>query len=141
MAVGRPPRLSMFGESKMKSHAIVLFITVILAPTLFFETSLAHSQCGSGPYKVVRKTGCLVRGDEPGEVWLVQKDGEIYGLESGEIALNAHLGHKVIVTGHVLPEAKEEPREEVHKENRNGKRESADFHVRTLKLLSKSCTR
>jgi hypothetical protein len=43
------------------------------------------------------------------EVWLAQKDGRIYGLESSKIDRNAHLGHKVIVTGYVLPESKEEP--------------------------------
>jgi hypothetical protein len=124
----------------MKSQAIVLLITVMLAPNLVLDTGLAQAQSGGGPSKVVRITGCLVRGDEPGEVWLAQKDGEIYGLESEEIALNAHLGHKVVVTGYVLPEAKEGVGEAAHKENRNGKRESADFRVRTLKLISKSCT-
>jgi hypothetical protein len=130
----------MFVESKMKSHAIVLLITVMLARSLVLDTALAQAPSGGGPSKDVRITGCLVRGDEPGEVWLAQKDGEIYGLESGEIALNAHLGQKVVVMGYVLPEAKEEVGEEAHKKNRNGKRESADFHVRTLKLISKSCT-
>ena len=124
----------------MKSHAIVLIITVILAPSLVLDTGLAQTQSGRGPSKIVRITGCLVRGDEPGEVWLAQEDGEIYGLESGKIDLNAHLGHKVMVTGYVLPEAKEEVGEEAQKENRTGKRESADFRVRALKMTGKSCT-
>ena len=35
---------------------------------------------------------------------LAEKDGTIYGLESSKIELIAHLGHKVIVRGYVLPE-------------------------------------
>jgi hypothetical protein len=60
------------------------------------------------------------------EVWLAQKDGRIYGLESPKIDRNAHLGHKVIVTGYVLLESKEEAGEEAQKQNKTGKRETAD---------------
>jgi hypothetical protein len=73
-----------------------------VVPTLVFASSLG---LGTGRAQV---TGCLVKGDEPKEVWLAQKDGRIYGLESSKIELNAHLGHKVIVRGYVLPEGKEE---------------------------------
>jgi hypothetical protein len=124
----------------MKRHAIVLFITLMLAPSLVLDAGLAQTQSGREPSKVVRITGCLVRGDEPGEVWLAQREGRIYGLEGGKIDLNAHLGHKVMVTGYLLPEGKEEAGEEAQKENRTGKRESADFRVRMLKMISKSCT-
>jgi hypothetical protein len=85
-------------------------------------------------------TGCLVKGDEPGEVWFAQKNGRIYGLEGGKIDLNAHLGQKVVVTGHVLPEGKEMAAEETQKENKASKHETADFCVRMLKMISKSCT-
>ena len=33
-------------------------------------------------------TGCLLKGDEPKEVWLAEKSGRIYGLESSKIDLN-----------------------------------------------------
>jgi hypothetical protein len=56
--------------------------------------------------KVVSLTGCLMKGDEPSEVWLEEKGGKIYGLESSQIKLTEHLGHKVTVTGHVLAEGK-----------------------------------
>jgi hypothetical protein len=82
----------------------------------------------------------LVKGDEPKEVWLAQKDGRIYGLETSKIELNAHLGHKVIVTGYVLPEGKEEPGDEMRKENKASKRGTADFRVLTLKMISTTCT-
>ena len=58
----------------------------------------------------------------------------------GKIDLNAHLGQKVSVTGYVLPEGKEEAAEEAQKENKAGKRETADFRVGVLKMISKSCT-
>jgi hypothetical protein len=110
-------------------------------PSMVLDTGLAETHSGKGSSKAVRITGCLVKGDEPGEVWLAQKDGKIYGLEGREIDLNAHLGHRVIVTGYVLPEGKEEAGEDAQKETRTSNGESADFRVRTLKVISKSCTR
>jgi hypothetical protein len=86
------------------------------------------------------RSPCLVRGDEPKEVWLAEKSGRIYGLESSKIELNAHLGHKVIVRGYVLPEGKEGAGEEAQRQNKTGKRETADFHVLTLKMISTTCT-
>ena len=100
----------------MKSHAIVLFIALMFMPSMVLDTGLAETHSGKGSSKAVRITGCLVKGDEPGEVWLAQKDGKIYGLEGGEIDLNAHLGHRVIVTGYVLPEGKEEAGEDTQKD-------------------------
>ena len=85
-----------------------LFATLVFASSLGLGAGLAQTQSGKEPPKAVSVTGCLVKGDEPKEVWLAQKDGRIYGLESSKIELNAHLGHKVIVRGYVLPEGKEE---------------------------------
>ena len=124
----------------MTSHLIILFIALILVPGLRLETGFARARSANEPSRALLITGCLVKGDEPGEVWLAQKNGRIYGLEGGKIDLNAHLGQKVIVTGYVLPEGKEEATEEAHKENKAGKHETADFRVRLLKVLSKSCT-
>jgi len=101
----------------LKSHAIVLFITLMFMPSIVLDTGLSAK---SGSRK---------------------KMGKIYGLEGGKIDLNANLGHRVIVTGYVLPEGKEEAGEDAQKETRTSKGESADFRVRTLKVISKSCTR
>jgi hypothetical protein len=128
------------GNVKMKNFIVVLFITLMVVPSLVLNTGLAQPQSGRESPKVVQITGCLVKGDEPGEVWLAQKDGRIYGLEGETIDLNAHLGQKVMVTGYVLPEGKDGTGEETQKENKAGKRESADFRVRTLKMISKTCT-
>jgi hypothetical protein len=126
----------------MKSYAIALFFSVMLPPSMFLQTGHVQTHAAKEQFKVVQITGCLVKGDEPGEVWLAQSDGMIYGLEGGgKIDLNAHLGQKVMVTGSVQSEAKEVAGEEAQKENKAGKRESADFRVRMLRTISKSCTR
>jgi hypothetical protein len=118
-----------------------LFASLVFASSLSLGAGLAQTQSGKEPPKAVSVTGCLVRGDEPKEVWLAEKNGTIYGLESSKIELNSHLGHKVIVRGYVLPEGKkEEAGEEAQKQNKTGKRETADFHVLTLKMISRTCT-
>ena len=68
---------------------------------------------------------CLVKGDEPKEVWLAQKEGRIYGLESSKIELNAHLGHKVHCDGPRPARGKEEAGEEAQKKNKTGKHAAA----------------
>jgi hypothetical protein len=123
----------------MKSPSVKLLATLVFASSLGLGAGLAQTQSGKELPKAVSVTGCLVKGDEPKEVWLAQKDGRIYGLESSKIDLNAHLGHKVIVTGYVLPESKEEAGEEAQKQNKTGKRETADFRVLTLKMISRTC--
>jgi len=117
-----------------------LFAALIFASSLGLRTGLAQTPSGKEPPKAISVTGCLVKGDEPKEVWLAEKDGTIYGLVSSKIELNAHLGHRVTVSGYVLPEGKEEAGEEAQKQNKTGKRETADFHVLTLKMISTTCT-
>ncbi len=123
----------------MKSPSVKLLATLVFASSLGLGAGLAQTQSGKELPKAVSVTGCLVKGDEPNEVWLAEKDGTIYGLESSKIELNAHLGHKVIVTGYVPPEGKEEPGDETHKQNKASKRETADFRVLTLKMISTTC--
>ena len=124
----------------MKSPSVKLLATLVFASSLGLGAGLAQTQSDKELPKAVSVTGCLVKGDEPKEVWLAEKDGRIYGLETSKIDLNAHLGHKVIVTGYVLPESKEEAGEEAQKQNKTGKRETADFRVLTLKMISRTCT-
>ena len=132
--------ITSYGENKMKGPSMKLFATLVFASSLGLRIGLAQTQSGKKRPKAVSVTGCLVKGDEPKEVWLAEKDGRIYGLESSKIELNAHLGHKVIVRGYVLPEGKAEAGEEAQKQNKTGKRETADFHVLTLKMISTTCT-
>src|SRR5712692_5576412 len=136
----RTEEMTFCGENKMKSPSVKLFATLVFASSLGLGAGLAQTQSGKELPKAVSVTGCLVKGDEPKEVWLAEKDGTIYGLESSKIELNAHLGHKVIVRGYVLSEGKEEAGDEAQKQNKTGKRETADFHVLTLKMISTTCT-
>jgi hypothetical protein len=129
------------GENEMKSPSVKLLATLVFASSLGLGAELAQTQSDKELPKAVSLRGCLVKGDEPKEVWLAQKDGRIYGLESSKIELNAHLGHKVIVTGYVLPEGQEESGDETHKQNKASKREIADFRVLTLKMISTTCIR
>ncbi len=124
----------------MRTQLTTLSIALILLHGLHLETGFGQSQSAKEPSKAVLMTGCLVKGDEPGEVWLAQKNGRIYGLEGGKTDLNVHLGQKVMVKGYILPEGKEKPAEEAKNENKAGKHETADFRVRMLKIISKSCT-
>ena len=89
----------------MKSPSVKLLATLVFASSLGLGAGLAQTQSGKELPKAVSVTGCLVKGDEPKEVWLAEKDGTIYGLESSKIELNAHLGHKVMVRDHVNSEA------------------------------------
>jgi hypothetical protein len=125
-------------RNKMRSPSMMLVATLVFGSGLGLWTGFAQTQSGKELPKAISVTGCLVKGDEPKEVWLAQKDGTIYGLESSKIELNAHLGHKVIVTGYVLPAGKEEAGE--GKQNKTSKRETADFRVFTLKMISRTCT-
>jgi hypothetical protein len=125
----------------MKSLSTKLFAIVVLVLGLGLTVPSGRAQTKSSKRSanVVSATGCLIKGDEAGEVWLEEKDGTIYGLESSKIKLAAHLGHEVTVTGNVLPEGKEEAGEEAHEQNKTGKHEAADFRVRTLKMISATC--
>jgi hypothetical protein len=111
---------------------------LMVVSVLSLDNGVAQTRSAKEP-RTVFITGCLIRGDEAGDVWLAQKNGRIYGLVGGKIDLNGHLGQKVLVEGYILPEGKEEPAEEAQKENKAGKRESADLRVRMLKTISKSC--
>jgi hypothetical protein len=124
----------------MKTASMMLFATLVFASALSRRTGFAQTQSGKEPPKAVSVTGCLVKGDEPKDVWLAEKGGTIYGLESSAIDLNAHLGHKVVVTGYILPEGKEESGSETHKESKASKRETADLRVLTLKMIGRTCT-
>ena len=123
----------------MKSTSMKVFAILVLVSSLGLRIGFAQSQSAKDPPKAVSVTGCLVRGDEPKEVWLAEKDGRIYGLESSKIELNAHLGQRVIVRGYVLPEGKKEAGEDAQKQNKTGKGETADFYVLTLKMISANC--
>ena len=124
----------------MKSSWTKSFASVVFASSLCLSTGLAQTRSSKELPKAVSVTGCLVKGDEPNEVWLAEKNGTIYGLESSKIELNAHLGHKVIVRGYVLPVGRKEAGEGAQKKNKTVKSETADFRVLALKMINTQCT-
>jgi hypothetical protein len=66
-------------------------LVMVFASSLGLGAGLAQTQSGKELPKAVSVTGCLVKGDEPKEVWLAQKDGRIYGLENSKIESSEQL--------------------------------------------------
>ena len=87
--------------------------------------------------QAVTVTGCLQKGDEPGEYSLKSEDGKLYGLHSKTVDLSKHLGHKVTVTGTKIREKNEQKEEHEKKEAGGG--EYADLRVTNLKHVSEAC--
>src|SRR2546423_11834534 len=66
--------------------------------------------------KAVTVTGCLQKGDEPGEYAITGADGKAYGVRSTTVKLADHLNHKVTITGKTAKENEKEKHEnEEHK--------------------------
>jgi hypothetical protein len=87
-------------------------------------------------------TGCLQKGDEPGEFSIQGEDGKVWGLKSSSVKLEEHLGHKVSVTGSASEESKAEEQKEKKAgevEKASKKEEYGDIRVTSLKMVSDSC--
>ncbi len=89
----------------------------------------------------VTVTGCLLKGDEPGEVAITGEDGRNWELHSTAVKLDEHIGHKVSVTGAIARESKAEEKKEGQIEKAAGKEEYGDLRVSTLKMVSKTCSK
>jgi hypothetical protein len=86
-------------------------------------------------------TGCLQKGDEPGEFSITGEDGKTWGLRSTSVKLDEHLGHKVNVTGSTTHETKAEEKKEGQVEKAASKTEYADLTVTSLKMVSETCSK
>jgi hypothetical protein len=86
-------------------------------------------------------TGCLQKGDEPGEVSITGEDGRSWELHSTAVKLDEHIGHKVIVTGTITRESRAEEKKEGQVEKAAGKEEYGDLRVSSLKMVSKTCSK
>jgi hypothetical protein len=84
-------------------------------------------------------TGCLQKGDEPDEFSIVGEDGKVWGLRSSTVKLDAHLGHKVTVSGLITHESTAEETKEGKTEKASSKEEYGDLRVRSLKMVSETC--
>ena len=90
-------------------------------------------------------TGCLQKGDEPGEFSITGADGKTWGLRSSNVKLEQHVGHQVTVTGSAHRESKAHEKAEEKKEgqveNAAGKEEYGDLQVTNLKMVSETCNK
>jgi hypothetical protein len=90
-------------------------------------------------------TGCLQKGDEPGEFSIKGEDGKTWGLRSNSVKLEQHLGHQVTVTGSAHRESKAhekaEEKKEGQMENAAGKEEYGHLRVTSLKMVSEICSK
>jgi hypothetical protein len=76
--------------------------------------------------KTVTVTGCLEKGDQPGEYSMKGDDGKQYGLRSKNVKMDKDLNHKVTVTGKTMPSDKE-------------KQEQTQLEVTNMKMVSTTC--
>jgi lipid-binding SYLF domain-containing protein len=89
-------------------------------------------------------TGCLQRGDEPGEFSITGEDGKSWGLRSSSVKLDQHVGHQVTVAGTPARETKAEENKEQKEgqvEKASSKDEYRDLRVTTLKMVSDTCSK
>jgi len=114
---------------------------VLLAFAFAFSVYLtpiasAQEKSTSGKTSV---TGCLQKGDEPGEYSITGEDGKTYGLRSNAVDLSQHLGHKVTVTGELRPESAEREKGEAEEHGKKEAAEVGDIRVTDLKMVSEKC--
>jgi hypothetical protein len=86
-------------------------------------------------------TGCVQKGDKPGEVSITAEDGRIWELHSTTSKLDEHINHKVTVTGTATRDTKAEAKKEGQVENASGKQEYGDLLVSSLTVVSKTCSK
>jgi hypothetical protein len=86
-------------------------------------------------------TGCVQKGDQPGEVSITAEDGRIWELHSTTAKLDEHINHKVTVTGTATRGTKAEAKKEGQVENASGKQEYGDLLVNSLTMVSKTCSK
>ncbi|HKU27185.1 MAG TPA: hypothetical protein VJQ54_17050 [Candidatus Sulfotelmatobacter sp.] len=84
-------------------------------------------------------TGCLQKGDEPGEYSITGEDGKSYGLYSRAVKLSEHLGHKVTVAGTLRPESAEKKSGEAAEHQKTEAAEAGDIRVTDLKMVGDKC--
>jgi hypothetical protein len=86
-------------------------------------------------------TGCLQKGDQPGQISLTGADGKSWDLRSDSVKLDQHIGHQVTVTGTATRETKAEEKKEGQVEKASSKEAYGDLNVTNLKMVSETCTK
>jgi hypothetical protein len=64
---------------------------------------------------------------------------KVWGLRSSAVKLDAHLGHKVIVSGPIAHESTAEETKQGKTEKASGKEEYGDLRLMSLKMVSGTC--
>jgi hypothetical protein len=109
----------------------------VLAIGAYITPSVSAQEKSTGGKTTV--TGCLQKGDEPGEYSITGEDGKIYGLRSKAVNLSEHLGHKVTVTGTLRAESAEKEKGEPEENQKKKAAEVGDIRVTNLKMVSENC--
>lgn len=117
-------------------RALTLFAAALVLGT--YIVAAAYSQEKSATSKTT-VTGCLQKGDEPGEYSITGTDGKTYGLRSKTVSLSKHLRHKVTVTGTLRPESVEKEKAEAQETKSNETTEAGDIRVTDLQMVSEKC--
>jgi hypothetical protein len=135
----------------MKKLMLVSFAFALLASAVSLAqdsaqppnaTASAQATQDPKPAKSPRKvTGCLQKGDQPGEITLTAADGKIYDLRSDSVKLDEHIGHQVTATGTVTHEMKAEQKKEGDMEKASSKEAVRDLNVTDVKMVSETCTK
>ena len=116
--------------------SFALFV-LALAVGVFVAPRASSQEKSSGGKTTV--TGCLQKGDEPGEYSITGEDGKTYGLRSKAVNLSEHLGHKVTVTGTFKAESAEKEKGEAAEHEKKEAAEAGDIRVTDLKMVSDKC--
>jgi hypothetical protein len=104
-------------------------------------TASAQATQDAKPVKPKTVTGCLTKGDQPGEVTLTTAEGKTWDLRSDSVKLGEHIGHQVSATGTVTHEMKAEEKKEGQMEKAASKEAYGDLNVTEVKMVSETCTK
>lgn len=115
---------------------LVLFAFASALGAYLSPSACAQEKTAGGKTTV---TGCLQKGDDPGEYSITGEDGKTYGLRSKAVSLSQHLGHKVTVTGALRPESAEKEKGEAEEHEKKEAPEAGDIRVTSLKMVSEQC--
>ena len=134
----------------MKKFMFVSFAFALLASAVSLAQDAAQAPNATAPAqanqdsKAVKPaqtlTGCLAKGDQPGEVTLTA-DGKTWDLRSDSVKLEQHIGHQVTATGTVTHETKAEEKKEGQMEKAATKEALGDLNVTDVKMVSETCTK
>ena len=119
---------------------VVFVFLCVMASAFAQENEEKHEKSATAGQHSV--TGCLQKGDEPGEYSITGDDGKTHGLRSKAVDLSKHVGHKVTVTGMMKAESAEHEKAEAAENSQKEKAESAeagDIRVSNLKMVSEKC--